>query len=330
MDTLCCIGNAYFANEMAAMGWKVRIIKRNSPGLVTWGEVVACCGGEPDAVLLGDASLPPCLAGIEAWPCLTAFHCVDAHIHSWHPIYAQAFDLCTVSLKDKLPEFRGRRLDDGQLAWLPPWAPDDMRPRDVPKEWDLLFAGTVNRETTPLRYEFLKALKSRFPGLHVTSGNFGELFPKARIVLNYCERGDLNFRVFEALGTGACLLTPEIENGQEDLFTPGEDLFTYPLDDMDALVEQIHRLLALDGPRDEAGARGLSKIDAAHRASHRARWYSDWFRAHKGAQAWRTAHPQAVREGVLKLLYLHLAESIRDPGLRTAYVRLSAATPPLI
>lgn len=330
MKHLCWIGNPYFANEMAALGWQVSLIKRRTPELVTWGEVVARCGNEPDAVVLGDASLPPILAGIEAWPCLTAFHCVDSHIHSWHPVYAQAFDLCSLSLRDHMPEFQGRRLTDECLKWLPAWAANDLRPRDVEKQWDLLFAGTVNRETTPERYRFLKELKRRLPALHVTSGDFRELFPKARIVLNYCERGDLNFRVFEALGTGACLLTPEVGHGQTDLFTPGEDLFTYPVNDMDALLGQVEKLLALDGPCEQAGNNGLKKIDASHRASHRAKQYSDWLTAHAGTQAWRVDHATAIREGILKLLYLHLAEGINDHDLRTAYIRLSVSTPPLI
>ncbi|MBU1000996.1 MAG: glycosyltransferase [Proteobacteria bacterium] len=330
MNKVCWIGNSYFANEMAPLGWEITSIKRHVPEMVTWGEVMARCGGAPDAVILGDSSLPPILAGIEAWPCLTVFHSVDSHIHSWHQIYAQAFDLCSVSLKDHLPSFRGHHLPDDRLKWLPPWAPDNMRPRDVEKEWDLLFAGTVNRETTPIRHTFLKELKRRFPTLHVTSGNFRELFPKARVVLNYCERGDLNFRVFEALGTGACLLTPVVGHGQEELFTPGEDLFTYPVDDMDALIKQAQRLLALDGPCDQAGKCGLAKIDAGHRASHRAREYSDWLRAQPaGVPGRRLALAPEIHEGVLKLLYLHLAENIPFHDLRKAYIRLSATTPPL-
>ncbi|WP_232034864.1 glycosyltransferase [Desulfovibrio ferrophilus] len=292
---------------------------------------MATCKGEPDAVVLGDASLPPILAGIEAWPCLTAFHCVDSHIHSWQPVYAQAFDLCSISLRDHLPGFQGKILPDECLKWLPPWAPDNMRPRDVDKEWDLLFAGTVNRETTPKRFTFLTELKRHLPSLHVTHGDFRELFPKARVVLNYCERGDLNFRVFEALGTGACLLTPEVGHGQDELFTPGEDMYTYPADDMDALIQQAERLLALDGPCEQAGQNGLAKIDAKHRASHRAREYSDWLRSQSDKyRSRRLAHVADIHDGVLKLLYLHMAEGVANHELRTQYLRLSVATPPLI
>lgn len=329
MDKVCWIGNPYFGGHMRKLGWDVTIIKRQRLGLVTWAEVVDQCGGTPDAVAMGDASLPPCLAGVEAWPCLTAFHCVDAHIHSWHPVYAQAFDLCSVSLKDTIPSFREGRLTGDAIRWLPPWAQNNMVPRDMDKKWDLLFVGTVNPETTPVRHSFLEALKERFDGLHVTSGDFRELFPQARIVLNFCERGDLNFRVFEALGIGACLLTPDVGHGQEELFTPGEDLFTYPMDDMDALLERVGFLLDHDELREEAGARGTAKVDAAHRATHRAEEYSDWLRAHLGTQNRRVAQARDIHKGMLKLLYLHLADDIRDPALRAEYLRLAQGTPTL-
>lgn len=326
MRHVCWIGNPYFCKGLEDHGWTVTFIARRKPVITTWDDVLAACGTAPDVVVLGDASLPPILAGIERWPCLTAFHCVDAHIHSWHPVYAQAFDLCSVSLKDELSKFQGSLLGEDRILWLPPWAPDDMRPRDTDREWDLLFAGTVDPETTPGRLAFLRELERRFPALHVTSGDFRELFPRARVVLNYCERGDLNFRVFEALGTGACLLTPEVGHGQDVLFTPGKDLFTYPADDMDALIRTAEALLADADARAHAGASGLARVDAAHRAAHRAAAYSDWLLGHDAAALVARRHQLAdvLFGSVLKLLYLHFAEKTQREDLRAAWLRLAA------
>lgn len=328
MDRLCWIGNPYFCGEMRALGWDVTLIERREPRFVAWEKVVAACGGEPRAVVLGDASLPPILAGVEAWPCLTAFHCVDSHIHSWHPAYAQAFDLCSVSLRDHLPRFRGSLLPDERLMWLPPWAPDRFGPRGAPREWDVLFAGTVDPRTTPGRHAFLAELGRRLPGLHVTRGDFGDLFPRAGVVLNYCERGDLNFRVFEALGTGACLATPEVGHGQDELFRPGTDLFTYPAGDIAALAALLTKLLAAPDRRRRAGASGLARVDAAHRASHRARTYSDWLRAQpEGLPAQRARRAPAVHAELLRPLYLHMAEGLGggNGALAAEYLRLARA-----
>ncbi len=333
MPLLCWIGNPYFAAGLADHGWTVRLIERRSPVITTWDDVLAACGGAPDAVVLADASLPPILAGVERWPCLTAAHFVDTHIHSWHPLYAQAFDLASVSLRDDLDRFRGQRLDDARLLWLPPWAPDTLRPRDTQKDWDLLFAGTVDPETTPGRHEFLRRLADRLPGLHVTSGDFGALFPRARVVLNYCERGDLNFRVFEALGCGACLLTPAVGHGQDALFPPGEALYTYPIHgaeaDLDALPATATALLADPAARARAGAAGLARVDAAHRARHRCRDYAAFLAAHDAPALIRArlgAAP-ALHRDVLRLLYLHFAETTPAPELRAAFLRMATGAP---
>lgn len=329
MKHLCWIGHPYFGPGLAAHGWEVTLIKRRSPGFVTWDEVVAACGRAPDAVVMGDASLPPALFGVERWPCLTAMHFVDSHIHSWHPLYSRAFDLCSVSLLDHLAGFAEQRPGPGRTIWLPPWAPDHTGPRPGPKQWDLLFAGTVNPATTPGRHAFLRELGARFPGLHIARGDFGELFPKARIVLNYCERGDLNFRVFEALGTGACLLTPEVGHGQDSLFTPGRDLFTYPPGDMDALLGTVRALLADPAARTRAGENGLARIDAGHRAAHRARDYAAWLASHDAPAlvAARLEGPRQLLRSVLRVLYLHFAEALPDPALRAGFLALADGRP---
>jgi len=329
MKHLCWIGHPYFSAGLAAHGWTVTLLERRAPGFVTWGEVVAACGRAPDAVAVGDASLPPMLFGVERWPCLTVMHFVDTHIHSWHPLYSRAFDLCSVSLRDHLPRFAALRSDPGRVLWLPPWAPDHTGPRPGPRQWDLLFAGTVDPATTPGRHAFLRELGARCPGLHVARGDFGALFPRARVVLNYCERGDLNFRVFEALGTGACLLTPEVGHGQDILFTPGRDLFTYPPGDMDALLSTARALLADPGARERAGASGLARIDAAHRAAHRAREFSAWLARHDAPAlvAARQVSAPALLRSVLRVLYLHFAETTPEPALRAGFLAMASGAP---
>lgn len=320
--TIAWVGGLFIMEQMEAQGFRCVRLPLTKPGAFNWEDIVERCGGAPDAVVYTDRSLPPPLLGVERFPCLTAFYCIDSHIHGWYPLYAGAFDLCALSLHDHLPLF-ARELSPQRLLWLPPFAEDRCRPKpDVRPDLDLLFVGTVDPDTTPGRHAFLARLRNEFPGLATLRGDFTQLFPRAKVVLNVAERGDLNFRVFEALGCGACLLTPRIANGQEELFAEGVHYAAYAPDDAEDAARVARELLADDALRSRLASAGMKAVDAAHRPAHRAASLAAFLRQglDAGLAARRMSGQNPARVRALRLLWLHWAEHCGDASLAARYL----------
>ncbi|MBQ7608280.1 MAG: glycosyltransferase family 1 protein [Desulfovibrionaceae bacterium] len=328
MKKILWVGSPFFSNMLGDMGWEdVYVHTPESFTLFTYENLVDVAGFTPDVLVVADRSFPPFVVGMEKAQCLTVLYVVDSHLHSWFPLYAQAFDLCLVSLFDHIPFFKTEILPSDRILWSPPYAQDAFRPKGSSELlWDCLFVGTVS-ENTPLRKIFLEKLSAYFPGLHVERGDFVSLFPKARVVLNFCEHGDLNFRVFEAMGLASALVSPRIGNRQDALFTNGRDYLLYdptnPSDPVDAL-RAIDRLLSDDRLRLSVQENALSRIDEKHRASHRARTFTEkvaelWERK-QSVVAHRLAISEYIRERFLKLLYLLWAKECQDDGIKGRYL----------
>lgn len=322
-------GNAYFASHMRSAGYHVVVLPRHLR-TVTWTDVTHHCGTAPDVFVYGDCSVPPFLRDIESFPCPTVFYAIDTHIHSWYPRYAQGVDLCCVAMRDHLLSFAGHRLGNEQIAWLPLFAKDTDRRipiHDGPR-YDVVFVGKNDPLLTPGRHKLLQELAGRVP-LTVLQGRYDELYSRAKLVLNISEHGDLNFRVFEALGCGACLITPRVGHGLRDLFSDGKELFTYDPNDIPALAELVRELLADDVRRLEVAEAGLAAVEGMHQAADRAREFMEWISAHDLARLVRKrlAAKEWVRQTYLRLLYLHLADAESDVERARMYVEFAGPGP---
>ncbi|MDR1776260.1 MAG: glycosyltransferase [Desulfovibrio sp.] len=333
MQNILWIGSPFFCRELHCHGWaNVKTHNFEDVRVFNWQDLLALAGFTPDVLVVADKSRPPFVLGVENFPCLTVFYSVDSHIHSWQPRYAQAFDVCLFSLKDHRRRFVTQTLPEERVIWSPPFAREEDGPNEtMPKEWDCLFVGTVD-ENTPRRALFLRELKKRLPGLHCTRGDYRVLYPGGRVILNYSEHGDLNFRVFEATGCGACLVTPRVGHGLSQLFTDGEHLLSYAADDVDDALSRIEFLLEHPEFMQRMGAAALEKVNAGHRARHRARAFADVLRdIRTGGMgdiiAARRARADFIRETYLKLVYLLWADDVNQAPLKEAYLAAARGKP---
>ncbi|PTN34165.1 glycosyltransferase, partial [Desulfonatronum sp. SC1] len=324
--TLLWYGAAFFSSALPTSGWATTIKRQYQPAAVSWRELFADLPKPPDVLVIADYSGPPPLLDPHTCPSLTVFYSVDSHIHSWHPLYAQTFDLCLVSLRDHLPRFTGTFLDANRILWTPPFVPDTLQPAPKDQIWDALFVGKVDAILTPRRHAALKNLKRELPNLEVRQGKFWELFPQAKVVLNFCDLNDLNFRVMEALACGSALLTPRIGHGQDDLFHHGEDLWLYDQSpdgiDVADLLHQLRRLLDDDELRIRLARNGQAKVNTGHRDSHRAATFTNQLREHDWSDliANRLRASARLHGDILRPLFLHLSETLPNShSLRSAY-----------
>lgn len=311
MRKILWLGPPFFAKALRDCGWEDVYI-HCSPGyqIYSWDELANIAGFAPDVLVVADASTPPPVLGVENFPCLTVFYSVDSHIHSWHPHYAQAFDTCLVSLGDHVDNFFGPFLGHERICWSPAFAKEEDLPKpEEPKIWDCLFVGTNDRSLMPKRYAFLQELATHVPSLQVKSGNYTQLYPQSRVLVNQAEGGDLNFRVFEAMGCGGCLVTPRVGHGLDKMFVDGEHLVGYAPGDAGDAAYRINFLLQNPDLCEYIGQAGLAEINAKHRAIHRAQTFTDHLcdlamHGIKELVAMRRTNAHAIRARVLTEPYL--------------------------
>ena len=224
-------------------------------------------GFDPDVIIWHDNSMPTLLmAGLESTHIPTVFFSVDTFHHdSMHAYMADIFDHILVAQKDYVNVFDK---SDTPKTWLPLWAPRYVEPSDD-KRWKATFVGTLNPELNPRRVKFFDALKERIP-IHIAHGNYWEYFPFADIVINQTVKGDLNFRVFEAMMSGSLLLTERTPNGLCEIFEEGKHLVTYTPDSVEDAVEKVKHLLQHPEEMREIARAGREEILKNHTAMSRA------------------------------------------------------------
>ncbi len=202
----------------------------------------------------------------------TAYYAIDSHRkftrHVREDLVA-TFDHVFVAQKDYMPRYReaGCRA----VHWLPvAHDPALHRPLGLAKTRGIVFVG--NPWTGTERGEVIRRMREE-AGMEVRSAyqqDMVRIYNEAKVVFNRSLSGDLNMRVFEALGCGSFLLTDRCGNGLEELFRPGQDLVVYDTTEQ-ALELAREYAAAADAERDAIAARGHATVLKAHTYEDRAR-----------------------------------------------------------
>ena len=223
-------------------------------------------GQRPDVIVVHDNSAPIVVTGLDETPIPTFFYSVDVQHHvDLHRFLALLFDKTFVAQPDYVPQFH----QFGQNPeWMPLWAPQYVEP-DPDKRYGAVFIGTLDSTLNPGRVRFFNELRQK-TSIHCQQGGYIDFFPRAKIVVNQTVKGDLNFRTFEAMMSGACLLTERRGNGLFELFQEGVHLVSYEPGNADDAAAKIEMLLADRARCRKIAACGRAEILAKHTSAHRA------------------------------------------------------------
>ncbi len=224
----------------------------------------------PDLVLLTDDSSFPVILELENVGIPLAWYAIDSHIHlSWHRAYSAVFDFVFVAQKDFVPQYL-RDSSRQIVSWLPVFAP--FVPPSAPqtlKIHPLCFVGRLSH-LNPGRIHLLRSIQKKFP-IHLATGEWVKVFQQSKMILNQCMANDLNFRTFEGIGSGSCLLTERITNGLEDLFQDRSHCVMYEKDNVEEILNLVDYYDAHEDEREAIAESGRSEILRAHMGIHRAR-----------------------------------------------------------
>lgn len=176
---------------------------------------------------------------------------------------ARHFDFVFLAQKPHVAEFA--RSGIAQARWAPlACSPELHEVGSYERIYDVAFVGKLEAEWDDRRRRLIGAIQKRFPNSRIGKfwpAEMARIYAQAKIVVNACANRDLNMRVFEALASGALLITEEAA-GLEDLFEEGRHLVIYRTDD--EALDLIERYLSDQEARERIAAQGCALVREKH------------------------------------------------------------------
>lgn len=188
----------------------------------------------------------------------------NIHFYSTH---LEDYDLIYVAHSKDLDKYR--EVVKREVMHLPyAFDPEVYRPlNSIEKEYDISFVGTI----TPQRLQFLRDLAKK-PNIRSFIGNaylkdVNTIYNKSKIVINISQSNELNWRVFEVLGSGSFLLSNATEEISE-VFKPSYHLDTF--ENENELVYKIFFYLQNENIRNQIAVNGNEEALRKHTLENRA------------------------------------------------------------
>src|SRR5262249_30731578 len=178
-------------------------------------------------------------------------------------VLARLFDHVFLYQKNYLSHFVDHPRE--AVHWLP-YACDTEFFRDlqVQRDIDVAFIGKLMGPRSERR-QAIELLAQRYrlnEQRYYSQEEIPQVYSRAKMVLNIPLGDDLNFRFFEALSSGALLLTKRIDNGQEDLFE--EDVDYVAFSTAEEMLDKVEHYLNHHTDRESVAQAGYNKVRANH------------------------------------------------------------------
>ncbi|TCT04603.1 CgeB family protein [Aquabacter spiritensis] len=203
-------------------------------------------------------------------PCPVIGYFIDVHLDlPTRLAYARYCDHVFVAQEDRVVDFT--RLPHPSVHWLP--LAGDPRVHHVPAQTRIYDIGFVGKLGPPgsARRTVLEQVLSRFStndyARYHTPTEMGHVYSRSKIVINKSINHDLNMRFFEAMTSGALLITDRDVPGLCRIGREGEHFVTYRT--ADEAVEKVTYYLTHDAEREAIADCGRHLVLSQHTYAHR-------------------------------------------------------------
>ena len=221
-------------------------------------------GFKPDIYLWIDSGPKQVPHDLDYPGMLKAGYLIDTHVGLEYRIeMARHFDVTFLAQKAQVDAFREAGIRN--VHWMPlACSPELHDVGHFERTYDVAFISNPRSDPNDRRTRMMAALEARFPNSRIGQfwpAEMARLYAQSKIVVNASVNQDVNMRVFEALGSGALLIT-DAAAGLEDLFEDGTHLVIYRRDE--DLIPLVERYLADEATRWQIASAGRDLVLREH------------------------------------------------------------------